>query len=267
MMQQTIGGVTATVCNLFGIECAEGGLEAPFPRVLEMARTAGIHRCDRALLYAPDAVGRHPCAASPGVIGPIGEQAPAVVQVKAVVPPITPVCFATMFTGQPPSSHGIRRSERPVLRCRTLFDRLVEAGKRVAIVAVQGSSIDLIFRNRALDYFSEPYDPEVTARTLRLLEADSHDLVLAYHQEYDDTLHRTAPNAVEAIEAMRRHVSSFLQLAGAVEKCWGGYDRLLGFVPDHGCHVDPSTGRGTHGVDIPEDMDVQHFYGVFRGAA
>jgi hypothetical protein len=87
MAQQTIGGVTATVCNLFGIECAEAGLEAPFPAVLEKARVAGIRRCDRALLYAPDAIGGHLCAAFPDVVGPIQKQAPTVVQMKAVVPP------------------------------------------------------------------------------------------------------------------------------------------------------------------------------------
>jgi len=266
-MTQTIGGVTGTVCSLFGIECAKESLEAPFPAVLEEARTLGLDRCKRVLLYAPDGIGRDLCAAFPEVMDLVCEQAPTVVRVKSAVPPVTPVCFATMFTGQPPSSHGIRRYERPVLQCQTLFDRLVEAGKRVAIVAVQNSSIDLIFRNRPLDYFSEAYDSEVTARTLQLLEADGHDFVLAYHQEYDDALHRTTPRAPEAIEAMQRHVASFVQLARAVEECWSAYDRMLGFVPDHGGHVDPDTGKGTHGVDIPEDMDVQHFYGVFRGAA
>lgn len=121
--------------------------------------------------------------------------------------------------------------------------------------------------DRELDYFSEKYDPEVTNRTLQLLEADSHDFVLAYHQEYDDTLHRTTPRASVAIEAMRRHVASFVRLAQAADKSWGSYHRVLGFVPDHGGHIDPETGKGAHGIDTPEDMDVQHFYGLFRRGA
>lgn len=265
MMQQTIGGVTRTVCSLLGIGCADESVEASFASVTDRARALGIEQCQRVLLYAPDAIGLHLCAAFPEMIAPVAQEASIAVQLRAVVPPVTPVCFATMFTGKPPSIHGIGKYEKPVLRCKTLFDRLIGAGKRVAIVAVQDSSIDRIFRERRLDNFSEKYDAEVTQRTLQLLAADKHDFVLVYHQEYDDTLHRTTPSAPEAIDAMRRHVASFVRLARAVEQYWGGYDRLIGFVPDHGGHVHPETGKGTHGIDTQEDMDVQHFYGVFRG--
>jgi hypothetical protein len=264
MTHPTIGGVTKTVCELFGIECDDGSPEDSFPTVVESAGALGIDRCERVLLYAPDAIGLHLCAAFPEVILPVVQEAPIVVRVQSVVPPVTPVCFTTMFTGQPPSVHGIRKYEKPVLRCRTLFDRLIDAGKRVAIVAVNQSSIDLMFRGRALDYFSEKYDPEVTERTLQLLEADGHDFILAYHQEYDDTLHRTSPQAEEAVMAMKRHVASFVRLAQASDRYWGSHHRMLGFVPDHGGHADPVTGKGTHGSDRPEDMAVQHFYGVFR---
>jgi len=264
MMHPTIGGVTKTVCNLFGIESGEAALEDAFAPVVAKARALGVERCERVLLYAPDAVGLELCRAFPEIIGPVAQEASIVVQMKSVVPPVTPVCFSTMFTGQPPAMHGIRKYEKPVLRCETLFDRLIGAGKRVAIVAVQDSSIDRLFRDRALDYFSERYDPEVTETTLRLLEADGHDFVLAYHQEYDDTLHRTTPRAKEAVEAMQRHVASFVRLAHAVEESWSSRHRMVGFVPDHGGHIDPETGKGTHGIDTPQDMDVQHFYGVFR---
>ena len=267
MTHQTIGGVTQTVCSLFGIEDDRAALEASFASVLARARSLEIDRCERVLLYAPDAIGLHLCQAFPDIVGPVAAEASVVVQMKSVVPPVTPVCFSTMFTGQSPAVHGIQKYEKPVLRCTTLFDRLIRAGKRVAIVAVRDSSIDRLFRDRTIDYFSEQYDPEVTQTTLRLVDADDHDFVLAYHQEYDDTLHRTTPRAMEAIEAMRRHVGTFVQLSHAVARSWGPRHRMVGFVPDHGGHIDPDTGRGTHGTDTPEDMDVQHFYGVFRGQA
>jgi predicted AlkP superfamily phosphohydrolase/phosphomutase len=217
------------------------------------------------LLYAPDAIGFHLCEAFPEVIEPVAHEAPILVRMKSVAPPVTPVCFSTMFTGTPPAVHGIRKYEKPVLRSETLFDRLVREGRKVAIVAVQDSTIDRLFRDRAIDYFAERYDPDVTETTLQLIKANGHDFVLAYHQEYDDMLHRTTPRAPEAIEAMQRHVASFIRLARAVDESWGSLDRLVGFVPDHGSHIDLDTGRGTHGLDTPEDMDVQHFYGVFRG--
>lgn len=267
MRQQTIGGVTQTVCTLAGIEDGVDALEAPFEPVVAAARALGIERCERVLLYAPDAIGFHLCTAFPDVIQPVADAASIAVRVKSVVPPVTPVCFSTMFTGLPPAVHGIRKYEKPVLRSHTLFDRLIRVGRRVAIVAVQDSSIDRLFRDRSLDYFPERYDPEVTETALQLIAANAHDFVLAYHQEYDDTLHRLSPRAPEAIEAMRRHVASFLRLSGAVEQSWGSLHRVVGFVPDHGGHIDPDTGKGTHGEDTPEDMDVQHFYGVFRGRA
>jgi len=151
---------------------------------------------------------------------------------------------------------------KPVLQVTTLFDRLIDAGRKVAIVAVRGSSIATIFKERSLAYFSEDYDADVTARTLQLIEADKHDFILAYHQEYDDSLHATTPESERSLAAMRRHIESFITLARAFNRSSASRKRLLGFVPDHGAHVDPETGKGTHGLDIPEDMDLTHFYGI-----
>ena len=65
----------------------------------------------------------------------------------------------------------------------------------MAIVAVADSSIDRIFRNRNIDYFSEIYDKQVTSRTIQLIKANVHDFIVAYHQEYDDALHRSTPES------------------------------------------------------------------------
>ncbi|MDI6739578.1 MAG: hypothetical protein QME74_04355 [Candidatus Edwardsbacteria bacterium] len=35
---------------------------------------------------------------------------------------------------------------------------------------------------------------------------------------------------------------------------------MLIFAPDHGAHLDPATGKGVHGDDIPEDMLVTRFF-------
>jgi hypothetical protein len=67
------------------------------------------------------------------------------------------------FQGRRPDEHGVKKYERPVLRCETLFDALIAAGKRVAIVAVRGSSIDLLFRERPIDHHSCDYDSVATA--------------------------------------------------------------------------------------------------------
>jgi hypothetical protein len=169
-----------------------------------------------------------------------------------------------MFTGAPPEAHGIRAYERPVLECDTLFDALIRSGKRPAIVSVKDASADIIFRGREMEYYSEPADGEVTVRAMDLIESDGHDLMLVYHQEYDDILHESEPFGRSALAAAGRHVEAFAELAALARECWAGRSGLVIFAPDHGAHVDPGTGRGTHGDDIPEDMEVLHFFGFTR---
>jgi hypothetical protein len=129
-------------------------------------------------------------------------------------------------------------------------------------VAVKNSSIDLIFRKRKIDYFSETYDEEVVERTLNLIAADQHDFILAYQQEYDDKMHATVPRSPEALRAMANHVRNFDRVARAARDRWAITPHVVAFVADHGTHIDPSTGRGTHGSDMPDDLEVRHFWGV-----
>jgi hypothetical protein len=150
------------------------------------------------------------------------------------------------------------------LTCDTLFDALLRAGKRVTIVAVQGSSIDRLFRNRAIDYFPEAYDEQVTTRVLSLLSLNAHDLVVVYHQEYDDRLHETHPFSERCVQAMSNHVQSLQELATACRVAWARHRYAVVMAPDHGAHKDEATGRGDHGLDIPEDMEVSHWYGVYE---
>jgi hypothetical protein len=130
----------------------------------------------------------------------------------------------------------------------------------VAIVAVKDCSMDIIFRNRAIDYFTEADDAAVLVRTLSLLAADSHDLIVSYNQGYDDELHRTRHDGPEAVAAATRHVDTFLRLRQATEEHWAGRGHALVLVSDHGAHFDVARGRGDHCEDTPEDMDVMHFW-------
>lgn len=259
----SIASVAPTVCELFGIAVPSDSTEPPLPSVIRYAAERVDGAVERCLVYCPDALGDHLWARFPEQRERITGFCPHRVPVSAVLPPKTPVCFASVFTGATPEVHGIRRYERPVVTTDTLFDALVRSGRRVAIVAVRDSSIDVIFRNRALDYYSEAYDQEVTDRALELLASDRHELVVVYHQEYDDQLHRTQPFSAECVRAMERHVESVQVLANAAADSWSGVPRAMVIAPDHGGHLDPETGRGDHGLDVPEDRSVSHWYGVF----
>jgi hypothetical protein len=220
---------------------------------------------EKCLVFAPDAMGNHLYRHSPDVFEDVVRLAPVATRLQSVFPSVTPVCFASMFTGAAPAEHGVVQYEKPVLACDTLFDALLRAGKRVAIVAVKDCSIDRIFRGRALDYFSESYDPAVTKRVVSLLEAGRHDFILAYHQEYDDVMHATGPFSPQAVQAAKNNVAGFVRMVRAVDEHWRRYRRMIVFTPDHGAHWNAETGKGSHGLDIPDDMELNHFYGFAGG--
>ncbi len=219
----------------------------------------------KCLIIAQDAIGAHLWGSHESELSKILPLVPLRVPLRAVFPPVTPVCFASIFTGAQPDAHGIHSYTRPVLECDTLFDALVRADKRVAIVSVENSSIDMIFRNRDLAYFAEDDDKAVCERTLEVIQGDKFDVIIAYQADYDDSLHQTEPFSQICIQALRRHIQDFKKMAEAADQHWKDKGHVVAFTPDHGAHIDPSTGKGNHGLDIPEDMDIFHCYGIFTG--
>ncbi len=85
---------------------------------------------------------------------------------------------------------------------------------------------------------------------------------MCYQQEYDDLLHRTTPFSPECLQALGKHLHSFEMIAEAVSLQWQYNPHALVFASDHGAHTDPASGRGDHGLNIPEDMDLYHCYGL-----
>jgi hypothetical protein len=65
---------------------------------------------------------------------------------------------------------------------------------------------------------------------------------------------------------MRRHIVSFAELTSHCQGRWDGRAWAAAFAPDHGGHDTPETGGGDHGLDIPEDMELVHFWGVWDGS-
>ena len=262
----SITDVTPTICSLMEIDLPELSTAQPIDEVLRVV-SEGIKpgKIEKCLIFCPDAIGSHIIERFPEIFDVIERIAGLKIPMRSVLPPKTPVCFASMFTGASPERHGIKHYERPILVCDTIFDSLILAGKRVAIVAHTASSIDLIFRSRAIEYHSEVNDELVTERVLTLLEDNQHDVILAYQQQYDDILHRSRHDSHEALEALKMHVEAFRMLSEVYEKNWSESNRMILFAPDHGAHFDEKLGKSNHSEDIPEDMEVYHFYGFKKG--
>jgi hypothetical protein len=260
--QESIQSLTPTLCALTGVRPPALCESAALAEVVAAAGDVLVQKC---LIFAPDAIGKHLFDRYPTWAEAVRRFAPVGALLRSIMPSLTPVCFASAFTGAPPARHGVQTGEkpRPVLRCDTLFDALLRAGKRVAIVAGPDSSIGRLFLDRAMDYYPERCDSEATVRTLALLGKDQHDVIVVYHSAYDDTMHATSPFAEQALQAAQSHVETAAALAAAFNRCWAPYRRAIVFAPDHGAHTDPASGRGVHGSDLPEDMEVWHFYGVY----
>ncbi len=148
----SIASVTPTVCSLFGVKPPRDSGAKPVDSVLEeAAKKLKGGKIEKALIYAPDAIGEGLYRDYKKLFSGVKRMAPLEVEMKSVIPTWTPVCFSSMFTGAQPEVHGITKYEKPVLSVDTLFDALAREKKRVAIVAVKGSSIDLVFRNRKIE--------------------------------------------------------------------------------------------------------------------
>ncbi|NLX92427.1 MAG: hypothetical protein GXZ02_00930 [Clostridiales bacterium] len=256
----SITQIAATVADVMGVEPPLQA-EEKIDWLSALLKSYANGKVDRTVLYNPDAIALWLFQKYTADFAPVLKHTQVGVPLKTVFPSVTPVCFASMYTGTQPEIHGIAKYEKPVVLIDSLFDTLIRAGKRVAIVAVKGSSMAKIYADKALDYYIETYDEEVCEKAVELIEKDEYDFISVYTQSYDDAMHLTGTESEVALGAMKNQISIFEKLALAVEKQANNHSTLLGFVTDHGVHTN-DKGGGTHGSDIPQDMNIMHFYGM-----
>ena len=146
--------------------------------------------------------------------------------------------------------------------------KIIEAAliSLLAVAIVAGSpkcSLSNIFLEReAVDYYIVANPEEVNAKAAELIIADKHDFILAYNGNYDSTMHKNGPEAAISLGELRANARTFGMIAELIKNHWQGHDTLLGFAMDHGCHeIDGNC--GSHGLDMPEDLNIKHFYKIF----
>ncbi len=256
-----ITSIASTVCELFGIDTAKA-TEKPNELITALAeKKLGKEKIDRAVLYNPDAVALWLYQKYTNMFTKAAVRSDLAVPMLSVMPSVTPVCFASMYTGVMPEVHGIRKYEKPVLSTTTLFDYFIKAGKKCAIVSTEGDSISMIFLEREMDYFIYDTPDEVNKKAHELIDEDIYDLIVIYNGNYDGTMHKHGPEAEESMKALRHNIDAYAALADAVEEKWKHHNVFYGFMPDHGCHeIDGEC--GSHGLDMDEDMNVIHFYSI-----
>ena len=252
----------ATAAALFGIEKPLDA-EPAIGWVEDSMRAYVPGPFDRLFIYNADCVGMWAYRKYPEMFEPVIGRTMLAVPMCSVMPAVTPVNFATMYTGAAPEVHGIRTYVKPVVRTDTLFDAAVRAGKRTALVSLyEVGSMTRIFRDRPLDYFVANSDCESEEITHRLIHEDRHDVISTYVMDYDYIQHRRGPEDPESLAALRSHMDRFARLIDHIRCAWSAHNTLFVFTSDHGNHaVDLPDKKGDHGDDIPEDRNVLHFWG------
>ena len=219
-------------------------------------------KCDRVFMYNPDAIAQWIYRKYPELLWDIVNHAELEVPFKTVMPSVTPVCFGTMYTGAQPEVHGIREYAKPVIRIDTIFDALLRAGKKPAIVADSECSIGKIFLERDMDYFIYDTLEEVNAKAAELIIEDKYDFIVVYNGNYDHYMHKVSPEGIEALSELRCNAEAFSLFSVLIEKYWKKHNVLAGFAMDHGCHeIDGKS--GAHGLDTPADLNITHLYKIY----
>ena len=113
----SIERVASTILSLLGVE-----KEKEMTNEIEMVTKE--RKCDRVIMYNPDAVAEWIYEAHRDLFAPVLNKIDLNLEMLSMVPPVTPVCFASMYSGLLPEKHGIREYVKPILKCRTVFDCL-----------------------------------------------------------------------------------------------------------------------------------------------
>jgi len=248
-----------TIAELMGFSMPEGADCANEVVVKTAEKQWGGKKAQRALLYNPDAIALWLYQKYPTLFTEVIGHSQMALPVYAVMPSVTPVCFASMYTGLNPEKHGIQAYVKPVLSVPTLFDAAIAKGLKPIIISTEGDSISKIFLERDMDYIICKTPDECNAHAARILEEDKHDIITVYNGNYDAFMHRHGPEAEEALSQLTHNAKAFQNLSEIAKKAWAGKNGVAAFLPDHGCHeIDGDL--GSHGLDMEEDMNIIHFY-------
>lgn len=260
--ETSLDTICASLAYAMGIEPPEHAAPAN-PLLTEyIDRKLNGKKADRILMYNPDAIAQWIYEKYQDLLTEATENSDLKVPLRTVLPSVTPVCFATMYTGAQPAVHGIRKYEKPVLKIDTLFDALIRAGKKAAIVSQQDCSMSIIFQNRAMDYFIYPTVAESNAKAAELILSDQYDFLAVYNKNYDAKMHRNGPEGTGSLAELRVNAEMFAFFSHLVQEHWGKHNTLVGFAMDHGCHeIDGHL--GSHGLDMEEDLNIVHLYRIY----
>ena len=273
-MKQTLDltNFAATVANCMGVEKAAHMSPAAGDLVKKLTDRAG-GTIEKAVFLHCDAVPSYVVERHGVLFAPVRRHTQFEVPFRAVMPSITPVCFAAMFSGTYPDRNGVpeyvtpmitETTVQPSICTSTLIDLLVGAGKRVAVVTCSNGCIASMLYRRGEDLriIDGDDDKKMFEEARGILERDECDVLFLYQLSYDHTMHEYGPEDPRTLGVLGTITDRFDRLAALARKTWKNDRVLTVFNADHGSHRLPN-GAGTHGEDVPEDMNMIWFFGAF----
>lgn len=268
--QHSLDTICAALAYAMGIEPPKEAAAANPTLVDYIDEKLQGQKVDRIFMYNPDAIGQWVCEKYPHYTFEIRESTELELPLRTVMPSVTPVCFGTMYTGAQPEVHGIRKYEKPAITIDTLFDAMIRAGKKCLIISNTNCSLDQIYRGRDMDYIDVKKHYDINAAAAKAILEDKYDFIVCYNGNYDFWQHRYGPEAPEALAELKFNSAAATTFARMIQENWTGHNTLFGFAMDHGSHEIPAFEkrpgliyRGTHGEEIPEDINIVHRYQIF----
>jgi len=254
-----ITGVAKTITDVMGI-----GAPKKAEQSIDIIRSSAgavfnSRKADRVFIYNPDAIALWLFQKYTYLFEKAFLCSDIQIPLLSVMPSVTPVCFASMYTGAMPGVHGIQSYEKPTLETDTVFDAFIRAGMKPVIVSITDASVSRIFLNRDMDYFIYDSTEECNKKAMELIVEDKHNLIVLYNGNYDYIMHRNGTESDKSLNELKNNIETYNIIIRQIERYWNSHRTMIGFCPDHGCH-DIDGNLGSHGLDMAEDMNVIHFY-------
>jgi hypothetical protein len=261
-VRSSLNTIAGAVCDLMGV-APPNFAAAGNTQIKEYAENIfGGAKADRVLMYHPDAVPQWLVEKYPVLMEKVANHTDLALPFLSPMMPVTPVCFATIYTGTMPDIHGIKVYERPVLRADTIFDTLLRAGKKPAVVAHKTCTFAKLFVEREMDYYFYSTIEEMRAKVAELILEDRYDLISVHDWIYDSVMHRCGPESIAALCEAKGCSDTYAMLDSLVREHWQHHNVLCAFATDHGCHEIEGS-KGDHHDDIPEDRHILHYYQAY----
>ena len=261
--EKSLDSLCGALSYAMGIEAPKEANKASEELCAYVDKSFDGKKADRIFMYNPDAIATWIYEKYPELFRQADSRAELKLPLCSVMPSVTPVCFGTMYTGAQPEIHGIQKYEKPVISIDTIFDALIRAGRKPVIVASKNSSLANIYLEKNMDYFPVDDCDGANAKAAELILRDEHDFYVVYNGNYDATMHKNGPESVAALSEIRANCRTFAMFSEMIKTHWKNHNTLVGFAMDHGCHeIDGDC--GSHGLDMPEDLNITHLYKCYK---